>query len=429
MATLSQQSIEHIWHPFTQMHTAAPPIGMVRGKGTLLWDEQGNSYLDAISSWWVTIHGHAHPYIAERITEQLHTLEHCLLAGCTHPPAVALAQRILAHLPTGIEKVFFSDNGSTAVEVALKMAIQYWSNRGSARRTILAFEHAYHGDTFGAMSAGARSAFSSHFAPYLFDVQHVPVPVQGNEDNCLRALEEHLRSGDVAAFIYEPLVLGAGGMLMYSPDVLERILALCKRYDVLAIADEVMTGFGRTGAMFASAHCTLAPDIMCLSKGLTGGTLPMALTVCTGELYNAFLSDDAMKTFFHGHSFTGNPIGCAAALASLDLLERDETWHNIRTIEREHTAFAKTLRSYACVQHIRQTGTLLAFDVVLSPEKTGYFNTIRAHLYDFFLANGVLLRPLGNVVYLMPPYCTTVEQLTAIYSVIATALGNLEARE
>lgn len=416
----SEKSSKFIWHPFTQMQNADLPVTIAYGKGAKLIAEDGKEYIDAVSSWWVNIHGHAHPHIAKKLAEQAARLEHCMLAGFTHKPAVELAERLLNILP-GLSKVFFSDNGSTAVEVGLKMAIQYRYNLSEEKSQIIALEHAYHGDTFGTMSSAARSPFSRPFDPYLFDVKHLPVPTAGRETEFLRKLEEALKSVPTSIFIYEPLILGAGGMLMYGPEVLNEALMLCKKYNVITIADEVMTGFGRTGKIFASDFCTEKPDIICLSKGLTGGSLPMAITVCKQKIYDAFLSSDKMKTFFHGHSFTGNPMGCAASLASLDILEKEETFDNIKNISKSHSSFAKTLGEISQVKNIRRQGTILAFDVSTDQED-GYFNDVKDQLYKGFLMEGIILRPLGNTIYIMPPYCITKLELEYVYNGILKVL-------
>lgn len=423
MTSLSERDQAVIWHPFTQMQTAPLPIPIVRGEGSVLYDADGREYLDMISSWWVNLHGHAHPHIARRVSEQLNTLEHVIFAGFTHPPAVELAERLLTILPQNQAKVFYSDNGSTAVEVALKMAFQYWHNLGQPRRKVVAFESAYHGDTFGAMAVSGRSAFTAPFTPFLFDVEYLPVPTAGQEDVVLEQAAR-LFTGDVAAFIAEPLVQGAGGMVMYEPALLDQLFQLARRNNTLIIADEVMTGFGRTGRLFASDHLQEKPDLMCLSKGLTGGTMALGVTTCTQVIYDAFLSDDKFKTLFHGHSFTANPLACTAALASMELLLSDETQDNIRRIADRHRAFALRLAGRPNVTNIRQCGTLLAFDLSASGQ-TGYFNTIRDQAYTFLLERGILMRPLGNVLYLMPPYCTTDAQLQYVYEQIEELLISL----
>ncbi|GAB3226237.1 adenosylmethionine--8-amino-7-oxononanoate transaminase [Spirosoma arcticum] len=412
-----------IWHPFTQMQTAPLPVPIVRGEGSILYDANGGEYLDMISSWWVNLHGHAHPYIAKRVSEQLNTLEHVIFAGFTHQPAVELAERLLTILPQNQAKVFYSDNGSTAVEVALKMAFQYWHNLGQPRRKVIALEGAYHGDTFGAMAVSGRSAFTAPFTPFLFDVEYLPVPVTGQE-NAVLQLAEKLFTDEVAAFIAEPLVQGAGGMVMCEPTLLDQLFQLARRNDTLIIADEVMTGFGRTGRLFASDHLRQKPDLMCLSKGLTGGTMALGVTACTQAIYDAFLSNDKFKTLFHGHSFTANPLACTAALASMDLLLSNETQDSIRRISERHTEFAGRLATYPNAENIRQHGTLLAFDVKAG-EQTSYFNTIRDTAYNFLLERGILMRPLGNVLYLMPPYCTTDAQLEYVYEQVEELLKGL----
>src|SRR5919199_1192504 len=336
MNTLPERDKAVVWHPFTQMQTAPLPIPIVRGEGSILYAANGQTYLDMVASWWVNLHGHAHPYIAQRVSEQLTTLEHVIFAGFIHQPAVELAERLLSILPSNQAKVFYSDNGSTAVEVALKMAFQYWHNLGMPRKKVVAFEDAYHGDTFGAMAVGGRSAFTAPFVPFLFDVEYLPVPVAGREEEVLNRASE-LFSDEVAAFIVEPLVQGAGGMTMYDPGVLDQLFKLARRHGALLIADEVMTGFGRTGKLFASHYLEEKPDLMCVSKGLTGGTMALGITTCTQGIYDAFLSDDKFKTLFHGHSFTANPFACVASLASMDLLLSDDTQKSIQRIVESHT--------------------------------------------------------------------------------------------
>ncbi|MFD2937853.1 adenosylmethionine--8-amino-7-oxononanoate transaminase [Spirosoma flavum] len=423
MNKLAERDQAVLWHPFTQMQTAPLPIPIVRGSGSILYDADGREYIDMISSWWVNLHGHAHPHIAKRVSEQLQTLEHVIFAGFTHQPAVELAERLLAILPRNQSKIFYSDNGSTAVEVALKMAFQYWHNLGKPRQKIIAFENAYHGDTFGAMAVSGRSAFTAPFVPFLFDVDYLPVPLPGQEDDVLQRAEA-LFTDEVAAFIVEPLVQGSGGMVMYEPAILDKLVQLARRKGSLIIADEVMTGFGRTGRLFASHYLEGKPDLMCLSKGLTGGTMALGVTSCVQAIYDAFLSDDKFKTLFHGHSFTANPLACTAALASMDLLLLAETQANIQRISQNHTDFASRLATYKTVENIRQHGTLLAFDLNVG-EQTSYFNNIRDTAYNFLLERGVLMRPLGNVLYLMPPYCTTDEQLAYTHKQIEELLTTI----
>lgn len=418
----SERDQKVVWHPYTQMLTVPPPINIVKGKGALLYDDQGKEYIDAISSWWVSIHGHAHPYIAKKVSEQLQQLEHVIFAGFTHPTAVELAERLLGYLPDNQARIFFSDDGSTAVEVALKMALQYWYNRGEKRTKIIAFEQAYHGDTFGAMSVSGRTAFTKPFTDLLFDVHHIPVPVRGKENETIDILKRIVKKKDTAAFIFEPLILGTAGMVMYEANTLNEMIQICQENNILTIADEVMTGFYRTGKFFAVDQIEADPDIVCLSKGLTGGTVPMGITSCCKEIYDSFLSDDKTKTFFHGHSYTANPIGCAAALASLDLLEKKACRENIGKIHSLHQDFAKRLKNYK-VSNIRIQGAILAFDV--STGDTSYFHELRDILYTKFIEQGILLRPLGNIVYIMPPYCITRPQLNKVYNSIEKALKTL----
>ncbi|QHV98576.1 adenosylmethionine--8-amino-7-oxononanoate transaminase [Spirosoma endbachense] len=422
LQSLSERDKAVIWHPFTQMQTAPLPIPIVRASGSVLYDADGREYLDMIASWWVNLHGHAHPYIAQRVSEQLQVLEHVIFAGFTHQPAVELAERLLSILPLNQSKVFYSDNGSTAVEVALKMAFQYWHNLGLPRFKVVALEGAYHGDTFGAMAVGGRSAFTAPFVPFLFDVAYLPAPIAGQEEAVIEQAKE-LFTDEIAAFIVEPLVQGSGGMVMYEPGVLNELFQMARQQGALIIADEVMTGFGRTGKLFATDHLPEKPDLMCLSKGLTGGTMALGITTCTQAIYDAFLSSDKTKTLFHGHSFTANPVACASALASMDLLLSDETQASIQRIAKSHAAFSQRLRQYSTIANIRQCGTLLAFDLTLG-EQTSYFNSVRDRAYTFLLDRGVLMRPLGNVLYLMPPYCTTDEQLQYTYAQIEELLNS-----
>lgn len=408
-----------IWHPYTQMQTAADAIGIVKGEGVYLIDETGKSYIDAVSSWWVNLHGHAHPYIAKKVSEQLHTLEHAIFAGFTHRPAVELAEGLLKILPQNQARVFYSDNGSTAVEVALKMCLQYWNNREEPRKQVLAFKNSYHGDTFGAMAVSARSAFTAPFESLLFDVVYIDTPNAQNVD----ALKSEIAAikSQLACFIYEPLVQGSGGMLMYEAPYLDEIVKFCKDNEVFTIADEVMTGFGRTAKIFASDYLSNKPDIVCLSKGLTGGTMALGVTSCTQAIFDAFLSDDRLKTFFHGHSFTANPVACAAALASLDLLLDPETSKSIERISIRHREFAKKVKGHKKLRDIRQTGTILALEWE-TEGSSSYFSSLRDDLYSFFLSEGIILRPLGNIIYVLPPYCITNEQLGYVYSKIEEAL-------
>lgn len=418
---LSERDKAVNWHPYTQMKTADDIIPIVRGKGIYLFDDQGKQYIDAVSSWWVTLHGHAHPYIAERVSEQLHTLEQVIFAGFTHEPAIQLSENLLNILPENQKKFFYSDNGSTAVEVALKMAIQYAYNQNHKKTKILALKNAYHGDTFGAMSVSGRSVWTQPFSEMLFEVVFIDAPTAEN----LGSLKTFIKSisGEIACFIYEPLIQGAAGMLMHKAEDLSELMKFCREQKILMIQDEVFTGFGRTGKLFAANHLSEQPDMMCFSKGLTGGTMPMGITSCSQEIFNAFLSDDQYKTLFHGHSFTANPLACTAALASMELLLKEETRQHIERIATKHSEFSEILRQHPNVEKIRQTGTILAWEII-SDQQTSYFNDIGKLLYKEFLKRGVLLRPLGNIMYLVPPYCITGDELDLIYHHIIKVLDD-----
>ena len=427
-----------IWHPFTPFKHSPEPIPIVQGKGVYLVDETGNQYIDAISSWWVNLHGHAHPYIAERIYEQAKTLEQVIFAGFTHKPAIELAERLLPKLPGRFSKIFYSDNGSTATEVAVKMALQYWWNReeaisyeplaispekGRSRKKILAFNNSYHGDTFGAMSISDRSIFTLAFHDKLFEVIFIDTPTQENIHTIKETISQ--LGAEIAAFIYEPLVQGAGGMKIYEAALLDELLHEVKKQGIICIADEVMTGFGRTGKLFASAYCKEKPDIICLSKGLTGGTMALGVTAVTQNIVDAFVSDDKLKTFFHGHSFTANPLACTAALASMDLLEKESCMQHIQNIAALNASFVNQLKnSQFPIKNIRQLGTIMAFE--MEQGKDEYLNDIAATITQKALQKGVYIRPLGNTVYIMPPYCITSEELEKIYATIKEIISEIQ---
>lgn len=418
---LAERDSKHLWHPYTQHKTASPPIGITRGEGALLWDEDGKQYIDAIASWWVNPYGHSNRYIADAIYKQLTTLEHVLFGGFTHEPAVLLCERLAKILPLNQQKFFFSDNGSTSVEVAIKASLQYFYNKGETRKTIVAFEDAFHGDTFAAMAASGISLYTQAFAGMFIDVLRIPVPVKGREKESAERLQHILSTTPCAAFIFEPLVLGAAGMLMYEPDALDTLLQICRDHQVLTIADEVMTGFGRTGSTFASDFLSIPPDMMCLSKALTGGTIPMALTTFSPEVFDGFYSDDINKALFHGHTFTANPTGCAAALASLDLLQSEETTANLTRIRERNNNFAAHIRNHEKVLTVRTRGIILALEVSDS-DKGGYYGNLRNRLYDFFISRGFVMRPMHNIIYILPPYVITDDQLDAVYQIIEEAL-------
>ncbi|MEL6537929.1 MAG: adenosylmethionine--8-amino-7-oxononanoate transaminase, partial [Bacteroidota bacterium] len=378
-----------IWHPFTPLVGLDPALAVTKGEGVYLHTEDGRKIIDAISSWWVNLHGHSHPKIAEAIAEQARTLEHVIFAGFTHPPAVELAERLLGHLPDNQSRIFYSDNGSTAVEVALKMAMQFWYNQGKEKPTIVALDGSYHGDTFGSMSVGDRSPFSAPFDQYLFEVEFLDFPLREKEEEVLERFTTLCKSGRVGAFIFEPLIQGASGMRMYRAKLLDALIEVAHAHEVICIADEVMTGFARTGRFFASDYLTQKPDIFCLSKGLTGGVLPMGVTSCTEEIMDAYRSEDLLKTFFHGHSFTANPMACVAALASMDLLEDEACTQQRKQIAASHTLFMERLQDHPKVGNLRTSGTIVAFDYVAKPGETNYFNEARHRLYPFFIEQGV----------------------------------------
>ncbi len=419
---LTQRDAEVIWHPYTQMLNSSPPIAISHAEGCYLYDENGQRYIDAVSSWWVILHGHSHPYIVEQVQQQLKKLDQVIFAGFTHEPAIALAETLLSILPANQQKVFYTDNGSTAVEVALKMCLQYWYNKNLPRKKVLAFHNGYHGDTFGAMSVSGRSAWTTPFESHLFDVVFIDLPVAQNIEDLKKQVTA--LSNSLACFIYEPLVQGSAGMIMYGAEELDQLLAHCRDCGVLMIQDEVFTGFGRTGRNFAADYLSTVPDLMCFSKGLTGGTMPLGVTTCTQHIYNAFLSADKLKTLFHGHSFTANPLACTAALASIQLLLSAETQHHIQRICQQHQTFAIEIASHPKVKEVRQTGTILAIEW-LAGDGTSYFSGLRDLLYRYFLDHHILLRPLGNIIYILPPYCISNTDLAYIYQTITDALHTI----
>lgn len=402
------------------------PLVVERAEGVNLFTSGGKKIIDCISSWWVNIHGHSHPYLAEAIAKQAAQLEHVIFAGFTHEPAITLAERLLEILPENQQKVFFSDNGSTSVEVAMKMAFQYFYNQGISKKRIIAIDGAYHGDTFGAMSVGERGPFTAPFDPYLFQVDFVDFPTAEKEEAVWQHFRELIATGEVAAFIFEPIVQGASGMRFYARELLDKMIALAQANEVICIADEVMTGFGRLGTLFAADLLENKADIFCLSKGLTGGAIAMGVTTCTDRIQSAYRSNDLMKTFFHGHSFTANPITCAVANASLDLLLTPAYEANCSRLRRHYQAMSDDLKGHAMVRNVRTIGTILAFE--LNTEKdTCYFNEARHHLYPYFIKKGLLLRPLGNVIYLIPPYVISDEDLDYIHQTILNFLDKYKS--
>lgn len=405
-----------IWHPFTQ-HAVQPESTLIsRGEGAWLETADGRRIFDAISSWWVVTHGHRHPHIMQAIKSQADRLDQVIFAGFTHEPAEELARHLMAITPPELEYVFFSDSGSTSVEVALKMALGFWRHCGENRSRILALEGAYHGDTIGGMSVGERGVFNAPYDPLLFDVDRLPFPSAGREQATLDALNTACRNGGVAALIVEPLILGAGGMLIYPPWVLAEMKRICQTHGALFIADEVMTGWGRTGTLFACEQAGVTPDIGCYSKGLTGGSLPLAVTLCRADIFDAHYSTDRTRTFFHSSSYTANPIACAAALANLEIWEREPVMERIARVTALHTERLDRFREDKRFANVRQIGTIAALDIVASD--AGYMANIGPLLYQSFRARNLLVRPLGNTIYMMPPYCSGESELDLVYEAI-----------
>ncbi len=430
-----------LWHPYTQMLTAPEPLPIERGQGVYLYTEDGRKILDGISSWWVNIHGHSNPRLNQALARQARELEHVVFAGCTHRPAVELAEALVSRLPKGLTRIFYSDNGSTAVEVALKMAYQYWKNLGQDRHTFIALNNAYHGDTIGAMSVSEDSIFTVSFQRFLFTVvrvmsphcYHCPLGLKRESCriDCLTDLEFRLRSKtkSVAAVIVEPMLQGAGGMIVWPSEFLKGVRKLCDEYGTLMIADEVLTGFGRTGRMFACEHASITPDIMCLSKALTAGYLPMGATAATEAIYEAFLSNDRMKTFFHGHSYTANPLACAVALESLKIFEEEAVLSRVQRLEEQLRRRLEPLKAFPQVGDVRVIGGVGILELVRDKDSGsahGYLNTIGPMLTAEFLRRGLLLRPLGNVLYFMPPYVITESETDWAIDQIIDVLKNLE---
>lgn len=416
-------SASPVWHPFTQ-HGLGEPIALVtRAEGAALYTDDGRRVIDAISSWWVTTHGHCHPRIMAAIATQTEKLDQIIYAGWTHEPAETLARGLTAITPRDLTHVFYSDSGSTSVEVALKMALGYWLNRGEARHRILVMEHSYHGDTIGAMSVGARGVYNRAYAPLLFDVGTIPFPAEGQEQATFDALEAECRAG-AAAFIVEPLVLGAGGMLFYPPAVLAEMRRICAQHDVLFIADEVMTGWGRTGTLLACEPAGVVPDILCLSKGLTGGAVPLAVTMATQAIFDAHWSDDRARMFFHSSSYTANPIACAAAVANLAIWREEPVLERIADLSQRQAARLAALEG---VTGKRQAGTITAMEVPVADR--GYLAAIGPELLRHFRERDILLRPLGNTIYVMPPYCIGDDDLDAVYAAIGEFVPNRAGAE
>jgi adenosylmethionine-8-amino-7-oxononanoate aminotransferase len=424
--SLKEKDYEYIWHPYTHQKNRLPAIPIVKGKKTILYDEGGKKYIDGISSWWVNIHGHGNKYIAKKLYEQAKKIQQVIFAGFTHQPAVELAEKLIKILPGNFSKIFYSDNGSTATEVAIKISLQYWMNKGDANKNkILAFHHSYHGDTFGAMSISERGTFTLAFRDKLFEVIFIETPNEENQHQLKEEIEKN--KNEIACFIYEPLLQGAGGMRMYNAKNLDVLLSFLKKEKILCIADEVLTGFYRTGRFFAGDYLSEKADIICLSKALTGGTMALGVTACTQDVYDAFVSDDKTKTFFHGHSFTANPLACTASLASLSLLQRDKCRKRIEAIVNQQKYYLKKMEPIEgknIIKNLRHFGTILAFEVNTN-EEDGYLHNMGTEFTKFCLQKGVYLRAMGNTIYVMPPYCITKKELKKVYSVIENFLDSV----
>ena len=409
----------HLWHPLTQHQLYPDHIAIDKAEGVLLFDTEGNQYIDAISSWYTCMYGHCNPYITEKVSTQMKKLDHVVFTGFTHQPAVELANKLISILPKNQQKLFFSDNGSTSVDIAIKMALQYHFNKGKKKQKIIAFEDGFHGDTFGAMSVSGLSIYNGSFEDYFLQVERIPTPNKNNFQEVKNLLLKHSKTNDIAAFIYEPLVQGAAAMQMHKPEHLNELIEIAKNHNIITIADEVMTGFGKTGKYFASQHMKNLPDIICLSKSLTGGLVPMAITTCTLEIFNAFLSDKMEKGFFHGHTYSANPTSCTAASAGIDLLQSDEIQQNIKMIISSHEQFNQRIKNHPKVKNTRQQGIIFALDFDLTTERYG---NLRYKLFDFFMKKGVYLRPLGSTVYILAPFTTSKKQLQKIYAAIEESL-------
>lgn len=419
--TLSEKDSLYNWHPYTQHKNAFNHPVIVKGSGALLWDDSGKEYIDAIASWWVNPFGHSNMFIAQAIFKQLTQLEHVLFGGFTHEPVILLSDKLSQILPNNQKRFFYSDNGSSAVEVALKVALQYFYNKGEKRTKIIAFENAFHGDTFGAMATSGISFFTEAFKGSMLEVVRIPVPTKGNEVESVNALKKLVATNEYAAFIFEPLVQGAAGMVMFSPSALDELISVAKSANVFTIADEVMTGFGKTGKNFACDYLNQKPDMMCLSKALTGGTIPMAVTSFTQEIFDGFYDDDVNKALFHGHTFTANPTGCAAALASIELLETEEVQNNIQQVNQSHLAFEQRIKNHSKVAATRVLGVIFALEIKVIG-KQDYYGEMRNKLYSFFIEKGIVLRPVGNIIYILPPYVISNTHLEKIYQTIEEAL-------
>ncbi|MCK5816311.1 MAG: adenosylmethionine--8-amino-7-oxononanoate transaminase [Flavobacteriaceae bacterium] len=419
---LQERDKKHLWHPLTQHKLHPNHLPIVRAKGCSLFDENGKEYIDGIASWYTCMYGHCNEAITSKVKSQLDQLDHVIFSGFTHKPAIELSEALMQILPKNQQKIFFSDNGSTSVDVAIKMALQYHFNKGEKRGKTIALEGGFHGDTFGAMSVSGLSIYNGPFEEFFIDVARIPVPTTENVEAVKQQFEQLLKTGNVAAFIFEPLVQGASAMSMYDANLLDELIVKAHSYGVVTIADEVMTGFGKTGKNFASDYLQHKPDIMCLSKSLTGGIAPMALTTCSQKIYDAFYDDEIGKGFFHGHTYSANPLTCTAALASIELLQTEEIQKNIKRIKASHQDFNERIKNHPKVASTRQLGVIFALDLNVKMERYG---NLRDKLFNHFMENGVFLRPLGNTIYILAPFVITNDELEKIYRSIEGVLNTL----
>lgn len=417
--TLQERDKKHLWHPLKQHQLNPDSLAIVKAKGCLLTDEKGNEYIDAISSWYTCMFGHCNDFITSRVYRQMQQLDQVMFSDFTHEPAVKLSEELIKILPENQNRIFFNDNGSTAVEAGIKMALQYYFNLEEKRSTFIAFENGFHGDTFGAMAVSGLSVYNGPFEDFLMDVKRIPTPNGKNHKEILATLKEYVGNYKIAGFIYEPIIQGAAGMKIHDSEGLNEILNFFKEHDILTIADEVMTGFGKTGSHFASDFIKTKPDIICLSKALTGGLVPLAITSCTEKIYEAFLSNNMAKGFFHCHTYSGNPIACSAAIAAIELLQTKEIQDNIVRISDSHKAFQKEIEQHPKVKTTRSQGVIFALDLNTKMERYG---DLRDKLLQFFMERGVFLRPLGNTIYIQPPFVISEQELQKVYNTIRESL-------
>ncbi len=418
--SLNTRDKKHLWHPLTQHKLTGDHLGIIKANGVYLYDEAGTKYIDAISSWYTCVYGHCHPHVVKKVQNQVANLDQVVFAGFTHEPVVELSEKLMEILPNNQQKIFFSDNGSTTVDIAIKMSLQYHFNQNKKKLKIIAFENAFHGDTFGAMSVSGLDVYNGPFSEVTLEVDRISVPNKDNISEVIAHFKKIISSNEVACFVFEPLVQGANCMHIYEAKHLDKLLQIAKEHDVVCVADEVMTGFGKTGTYFAADHLEVKPDIMCLSKALTAGMVPMGLTTCSQKIYDAFYADEVAKGFFHGHTYSANPIACSAAIASIELLQTSEIKDGIVNIEQSHKQFLAEIKQHSKVKEVRTLGVILAIDVAITIDRYG---KDRNKIFEYFMERGVFLRPLGNTIYVVPPYIVTNEELKKIYGAILNFLN------